>query len=418
MTAGQARVLLLVPTGTYRADAFMDAAQRLNVGVDIAVTVASERESVLARADNPDFLTLDFGDPERAVATAVAFARKHGITAVVAVDDQATVAAAAVAEALGTPCNPVEATRAAQNKHLMRTRLSGAPVQSPAFERVSVDDDPERIAHRVAYPCVLKPLHLAASRGVIRADTPEQFIAAFRRIVVLLQRDDVPRDGDAERAILIEQFVPGREVAVEGLLADGELLTLAVFDKPDPLDGPFFEETLYVTPSGLSDEEQRAVTDCVARAADALGLRHGPVHAEVRLNDAGAWLIEVAARSIGGLCSRALRFGAGMSLEELIIRHAVGLPIDSYERERRPAGVYMIPTPRAGVLRDIQGLEDARAIPGVEDVALTAHVGQSVEPLPEDGHYLGFIFARAATPEDVDAALRAAYAQLTFDIRP
>jgi hypothetical protein len=222
--------------------------------------------------------------------------------------------------------------------------------------------------------------------------------------------------GDAARYLLAEEYVPGLEVALEGLLTGGELHTLALFDKPDPLQGPFFEETIYVTPSRLPPAIQDALRTTTAAACGALGLTEGPVHAELRLNDDGPWVLEVAARSIGGLCSRTLRFGTGMTLEEIILRHALGWPIATLERERRAAGVMMIPIPRAGRLDGVRGVDDAKAVPGIEDVVISAHLGQALVPLPEGWQYLGFIFARGDTPGGVEDALRIAHAQLSFEI--
>jgi len=258
---------------------------------------------------------------------------------------------------------------------------------------------------------------LSASRGVIRADTAADFAAAWQRIAAILAEADVQALGQGARKILVEDFVPGVEVALEGMLTDGRLTTLAIFDKPDPLDGPFFEETIYVTPSRLPQETQQAIADCAAQAAGALGLSDGPIHVELRINDAGPWLIELAARSIGGLCSRTLSFGTGMSLEEIIVRHALGWPIASLERERPAAGVMMIPIPRGGILGPVNGLEGARAVPGIEEVTISMHPGQRIVPLPEGGAYLGFIFSRAATPAEAEAALRQAHAALDFTIR-
>jgi biotin carboxylase len=263
---------------------------------------------------------------------------------------------------------------------------------------------------------VLKPTILAASRGVIRADDEAGFVAAFRRIEAILRTPEVAAHGAEAEQVLVEGFIPGREVALEGLLVDGELTVLALFDKPDPLDGPFFEETLYVTPSRLPAAEQEAIRHVTGWAAVALGLREGPVHAELRVNAAGPWVIELAARSIGGLCSRTLRFGTGMSLEEVILRHALGIELDSLERERQPAGVMMLPIPRGGVLQAVHGQEAAERVPGIEAVTITAHRGQELVPLPEGSRYLGFVFARAETPETVEAALREAHRRLSFDI--
>jgi len=412
MPSSMARLLLLLPTTTYRTQAFVDAASKL--GVDLVC--ASERPSTLEERAPDNLITVDFADPDGAVETVARFARRRPIDAVVAVDDLTTVVAAAIATRLGLRQNPVAAASAARNKHEMRRRLEAAGVAAPRFRQVALSEDPARVARLVEYPCVLKPLALSASRGVIRADDPDGFVAAFRRIAALLVRDDVGLHGQVAEALLVEAFIPGREFALEGLLMAGGLQTLALFDKPDPLDGPFFEETIYVTPSRLPAETQARIAEATLRACAALGLTEGPVHAELRVNDAGPWVIEVAARSIGGLCSRTLRFGTGMTLEELILRHALGWKIDSFDREQRAAGVMMIPIPRAGRLVAVRGKDAAEAVPGVEEIAITAHLGQELVPLPEGWQYLGFIFARSDAPEEVEQALRRAHARLAFDI--
>jgi biotin carboxylase len=406
------RLLLLVPTTTYRTADFLAAAQTL----DVEMVVASDRPSVLEAERPENLLTLDFANPEKSAETVARFARRHPIHAVVPVDDLTTVVGAKVAEALGLRANPVGAVATTRNKHAMREALRRARVASPPYWLFTLADDPADAAGRVTYPCVLKPTILAASRGVIRADDDAGFVAAFRRIEAILRTPEVAAHGDGADQILVEGFIPGREVALEGLLVDGALKVLALFDKPDPLDGPFFEETLYVTPSRLPAAEQEAIRHVTGWAAVALGLREGPVHAELRVNAAGPWVIELAARSIGGLCSRTLRFGTGMSLEEVILRHALGIEVDSLERERQPAGVMMLPIPRGGVLQAVHGQEDAERVPGIEAVTITAHRGQELVPLPEGSRYLGFVFARAETAESVEAALREAHRRLSFDI--
>jgi hypothetical protein len=256
---------------------------------------------------------------------------------------------------------------------------------------------------------------LSTSRGVMRADNEEEFAGVVRRLDGIVSDPKLARRGGAlAREALIEEFVPGFEVAVEGLVTDGEFRMLAIFDKPDPLDGPFFEETIYVTPSRLSTEVQGQIVETSAAAVRAMGLTKGPVHAELRVNERGAWVIEVAARAIGGLCSRALRFDNGMSLEELIIRHALGEDTEPTARESQAAGVMMIPIPRAGILREVLGMDQARAIPDIEDIVITAHITQHIQPPPEGASYLGFIFSRGATPDRVESALREAHAKLEF----
>ena len=406
------RLLLLLPTTTYRTHDFLDAARTLGV----EVVCASDEPSTFEAHAPDNLLTLDFADPDAAAAKVAALADRHPLSAVVGVDDLTAVAAAAIAERLGLRASGRAAVAAARDKYQMRQCLAAAGVPIPRFRRIALKDDPFLAARGVEFPCVLKPLALSASRGVIRANNVDQFIAAFRRIVALLARDDVEASGDAAQFLLAEEYLPGIEVALEGLLIGGTFHALALFDKPDPLEGPFFEETIYVTPSRLPAATQAAIERVSADACAALGLGEGPVHAELRVNNDGPWVLEVAARSIGGLCSRTLRFGTGMTLEEIILRHALGWPIASLARERRPAGVMMIPIPRAGRLAAVRGTEAAGAVAGVEEVAITAHVGQDVVPLPEGWQYLGFIFARAETPAAVEAALRDAHARLSFEI--
>jgi biotin carboxylase len=409
------RLLLLMTTTTYRAHDFLQAARRL--GVD--VVVGTDRPQALAAMTPGKTLTLDFLQPEAAAQAIVAFASTYPLTAVVAVDDDGVLLAAMAAEALGLLHNTVASVQAARNKHRMRQILATAGVPVPRFWCFTTDANPADTARQVQFPCVVKPLFLSASRGVIRADDPAQFVVACQRLSALLHTPEVlERGGPLAHQILVEAFIPGTEVALEGLLIQGKLQVLALFDKPDPLEGPFFEETLYITPSRLPTPVQEAIAACTARTAQALGLRQGPIHAELRVNNAGPWVLEVAARTIGGLCSRTLRFGPGISLEELVLQQALGVDPTAHARDQQAAGVMMLPIPQRGILRAVHGQEGARSVPGIEDLTLTIALGQEVVPLPEGAQYLGFLFARAATPAQVEAALREAYRRLACVITP
>jgi len=404
------RLLLLVSPSTYRAEAFLRAARALDVevarGIDLPEPLAEAWHVQLAA---------DFTNPDAATEAVVAWAREHPVDAIVAVDDSATLIASRAAAALDLPHNPPEAAEAARDKGLMRALMSAGGAPCPIFRRFPLSGDPREIAQQVTYPCVVKPLRLSGSRGVIRADDFDGFVVAFERLKRILLGDGYPL---AATDVLVEDFIPGKEVALEGLLTDGALHTLTIFDKPDPLDGPFFEETIYTTPSRLTEATQAAVSQCVATAARAIGLRHGPVHAEVRVNDQGPWMVEIAGRSIGGLCSTILEFGAGMSLEELILRNALRLPVPTFDRSGPAAGVMMIPIPKTGVLRRVEGVERAQATPLVTGVEISVKPHSTLLALPEGASYLGFIFARAETPAEAEQALRAAHAELRFDIRP
>ncbi|MBA2470343.1 MAG: ATP-grasp domain-containing protein [Chloroflexia bacterium] len=407
-------VVALMSPATYRAGAFAEAARR--IGLDLVRAIDLPDELATRRHDA---LALDFADPNGSVERILAFARDRtpGVAAILALDDRGALIAAGASAALGLAHNDPGSALAARDKFAMRERLAAGGVPVPPYTRFPAGIDPATIADDIAYPSVVKPLLLSGSRGVIRADDPDQFVAAFGRTRAILEASGMAPD---EHAILVERFVPGVEVALEGLLTGGDLQTLALFDKPDPLDGPFFEETIYVTPSRLPAEVQAAISRRTAEAARAIGLRGGPVHAELRIDRARdeIWLIELAGRSIGGLCSSILEFGAGMGLEELILRHAAGLPLGSTDRSDGAAGVMMIPIPRRGILRGIDGLEPASAVPGVTGIEITAPLNQPIVPLPEGESYLGFIFARRETPAEAEAALREAHARLTLRIDP
>lgn len=403
-------ILLLTTASSYRDAAFLAAAARLGVRVVRGIDMPPQLELCA-----PGELGLDFADTAGTTQAIVELARATPLRAIIAADDSGSLLAAEASAALGLAHNAPAAAEAARDKYVMRTLLARHGVPVPAFRRCSTGDDFPVLAELVEYPCVLKPLRLNGSRGVIRADDPAEFVAAARRLAALLAHVE---PGPGPWPFLVEQFIPGFEVALEGLLNHGELQVLALFDKPDPLDGPFFEETIYVTPSRLPAEAQAAIAQCAAHAAEALGLRAGPMHAELRINRHGPWIVELAGRSIGGLCSQTLRFGSDATLEELIIRQACGLPVEPASRVGVAGGVMMIPIPGAGLLRRVAGVEEARAVPGVEDVAITAPLNNPIVPLPEGDSYLGFIFARGTRPAEVEAALRAAHGRLRFEITP
>jgi len=399
------RLLLIGATTGYQTRAFADAAARLGY----ALTLATDRCHVLDDPWGDRAIALRFEDPPGAATTLASEAQVDGI---VAVGDRPAYIAALAAERMGIPYNTPDAVAASRNKFLARERFRAAGLLVPEFHRIALSDGPLRAAQQTPCPCVLKPLGLSASRGVIRANSPAEFSAAFSRIENLLADPDIARlHEEQDRFLQVESFIEGREFALEGILTRGQLRVLALFDKPDPLDGPFFEETIYVTPSREDPGTQDAIVRTTHAAVKALGLTHGPIHAEMRVNARGVWMLEVAARPIGGLCARVLP-----GLEDLILRHAAGEDTKSTAIPTAAAGVMMIPIPREGIYVDVQGLDAARAQPGIEDVIVTAKPGQKLIPLPEGASYLGFIFARAESPDAVEQALRISHRQLRFEI--
>ncbi len=409
------RLLLLSTTTGYQAQAFREAARKIGA----LLVLASDRCHVLEDPWHDRAIPVRFENPEESARRIVEFARANPIQGLAAIGDPPTLTAALVARDLGLAYHPVEAVECCRDKFKMRERCRAAGLPSPWYRRWRVNEDPAAAVRAVSFPCVLKPLGLSASRGVIRADNAAEFQAAFRRIAALLRSPEI-RKGREESAewIQVEGYIPGCEVALEGILTHGRLRVLAVFDKPDPLEGPYFEETIYITPSRLSGAALEAIHASLHAAVEAVGLRHGPLHAELRVNDGGAWVLEMAARPIGGLCARALRFGGGIGLEELILRHALGEPVGDLPREKAASGVMMIPIPREGFLERVENVRQAEAVPGIEHVEITAKERQRLIPLPEGASYLGFLFARAESSELVEAALREAHRRLRFVVSP
>jgi hypothetical protein len=423
------RVLLLVPARTYRAADFLLAAARMGldlvIGSDGALPLGG-RPVIPVRPD-------DLDDSVRRIAD-----RSGPLAAVVAADTPMLELAALVAEKLGLPHNPVEAVRNAGDKARQRERWAAAGVAQPRFEIVparGADGAVVQAAAAVGFPCVVKAVSLSASQGVLRANDPDQAWSAAERIRRVLAAAGHP---DTE-PLLVEEYLPGPELSIDGLLGeDGDLSVTAIFGKPATPAGPTFEETLLVAPSGLPAGVLTEAIATAGRAARALGLISGPVHAELRIAEStgqhrpaaaggggGAVpaMLELAARSIGGLCSRVLRFPGGATLEELVLANSLGqaapaapaAPAASYELPR-PCGVFMLPVPRPGRLRAVEGRDRVLAVPGITGLTITIPIGQRVLPLPDGDRYLGFIFAEADTRLEVEQALTTAYRLLRVNI--
>ena len=412
------RVLLLATTTGYQTRMFVEAASRS--GVD--VVYATDRCDQLDDPWRDRAIAVRFHEEWRSVDSLLKAVDASPVNAVLAVGDRPTVMAAYVARLLGLPGHPPEAAAASRDKRLTRDKLRAAGLLTPSFITVPVGVDAASLLDRLTFPVVVKPTVLSGSRGVIRADDAVSFATAFDRVRRLLASTDVRELRDPEADVVqIEEYVPGVEYAVEAVIDNGRMQTLAIFDKPDPLEGPFFEETIYVTPSCATVATQRQIENAVADAASALGLYHGPIHAECRVNSRGVYVLEVAARPIGGLCAKALRFEAGagsIGFEEYLLRFALGEPMKGWRRETAASAVMMIPIPKNGVYRRVEGVELAMQVAGVDDVQITAKPDQQLLMLPEGASYLGFIFARGATAEQAERAVRDAHARLRFTIDP
>ena len=418
MTQSTRRVLLLATTTGYQTRMFAAAGERHGIEIIYATDRCDQIEDPWCDGALP----VRFHDEWRSADSVLKALDGKAVDGILALGDRPTVLAAYLARLLGLPGHPPEAAVAARDKRLARERFKAVGLPVPNYFAVPVSMDAMSVVPRVAFPAVLKPTVLSGSRGVIRADDAASFAAAFDRIRRLLESPDVLAMHDPEADLIqIEDYIPGAEFAFEGILERGVLRTVAIFDKPDPLEGPFFEETVYVTPSQVNAGIQAQITFAVRRAAQAIGLHHGPVHAECRVNSKGVYMLEVAARPIGGLCAKTLRFETGrewIGLEDLLLLHAAGQPTAAWRREPMASAVMMVPIPRSGIFRRVDGLDRAAAVPFVEEIQITARPDQQLLALPEGSSYLGFIFARAATPRDAEDAVREAHHRLRFTFDP
>jgi ATP-grasp domain/L-amino acid ligase C-terminal domain 2 len=447
-TAQTKTVALFASKLGYQTRSFESAARRLNV----QLAYVTDRCHELSDPWNDNAIAARFANPEEAAATAMQSLRQKSLDAILALGDAPAVAAAYAARGLGLVANHPAAAEACTNKFRMREVLRDAGLfDAPTnfwFRRIPLSPEPESALLGIQFPCVLKPLSLSASQGVMRANNRDEFRAAARRLSRLLERPDLQmKSPSSPREALVEEYVPGVEVAVEGILTAGELKLLAIFDKPDPLEGPFFEESIYVTPSHFSAAQQSAIRDRAIQAIRAIGLTHGPVHAEFRINERGVWPIEVAPRPIGGMCAASLSFvssqhcpepvpqdnshasvvsssesdpslSAPISLEEVILRHTIGENIYDWQRESAASGVMMIPVPSSGILEKVTGIDEAKRVQHIMNVQITARLHDQILAWPEGSSYLGFIFAKAESPAAAEHALRQAHSKLHFQIQP
>ena len=404
------RVLLLLPTTSYRNEAFLAAGEKLDVEI---ITVADYCHQLAPAWGLDPIMAVHFDRPDEALEV-VLRSLKHKPDAVLAVDDPGLELAARLNEGLGLAANPPEAVRQLRDKLAFRQMQQEHGFPCPDFHHLPSAADPAQLLGQLRWPIVVKARRLSGSRGVIRADNAREYLQAVNWVRDIQNKAD--RDA-ASLGLVVEEFIAGREYALEGILSRRELRVLALFDKPDPLDGPYFEETIYVTPSRLPDQTQEEMHGTVQRACRQAGLITGPVHAEIRVNGEGVWLLEVAARSIGGLCGMALNHALGMTLEELILRSALNQPV-ALSASREGAGVMMIPIPRRGIYQGVHDLDSASEVPGITGIRITAQPGQIIAPPPEGASYLGFIFSLCATPAEAESALRHAHARLLFDIQP
>ena len=405
------RVLVIAPHGSYRTGPFIKAAKQLNVDV----LIASQGEHSIV-SDYVKGLHIDFQDENQSIEIILSEAKKKPFSGIIGTDDVTTELAAQVAEKLGLPHNNPQAVKIAQRKDLARLSLKNAGVKIPQFDLLTTNKSLSQQNIKVSFPAVIKPVALSASRGVIRVNDFLELEQAVGRVKNLLAAE-LQLEKELKQTLLLEEFIPGEEVAVEAILHAGELDVLAIFDKPDPLDGPFFEETYYVTPTSFSEKIQQDIKQTILAACQAYGLKEGPVHAECRINEKGVWILEVAARTIGGLCGRLLSIGTGYSLEELVLLHAMGKRVDIKTLDIA-AGVLMIPIPGAGILKRVEGLLDAQRIPYITEVNIEVRDGYELIPLPEGNSYLGFIFSEAPTVKEAEQALRDAHDCLNIVLAP
>jgi len=388
---------------------YIAAAKKLG----IAIKIASHGEHSLVN-EIAEGIHINLDSTEAAVNTIVSSSAKYNFCGIVAADDKATEIVAKAAKALNLPHNPPDAVHLTRWKHKARKVLEQAGLPVPRHWVATFSDIRKDKLPDISFPCVIKPLNLSASRGVIRCNNEKELKEAAERVSKIVENQN---EVDSKSKALIESFIPGKEVALEAILQQGKLVPIAMFDKPDPLNGPYFEETYYVTPSRLTRSQQHKITLTIESACAAYGLTTGPVHAELRINGDELYIIEIAARTIGGECAKLVEFASNRSLESIVIEYAMGINADTISLETA-AGVMMMPTPRSGVLRRVEGVLNAQSVKNIKSVNLAIREGHELIALPEGASYLGFIFATAETPEAVESALRSAHDKLNIVVDP
>ncbi len=402
----KSQILLVLPANTYRAQRFLDAARKLDVGV----VIATDSDFSPPDYSNSVIDSFSFCDPKLAGANLAAEAKRRGISRVLAVDEAGVEVAEWTRTALEgrSVANPgILATR---NKASLRKILQKQGIAQPRQFQISQSDD--LFSKEIEFPVIVKPSKGSGSLGVTLANDYQELEFSLEIVNNLVVTTNIDR-----QQIIVEEFIPGDEYAVEVLVEDFNPMILAVFEKPDPLDGPYFAETIYITPPRLDTENLTNLEDTVLKCIVALGVKEGPIHMELRLTPSFTWVpIDIAARSIGGNCSDALQFTAAESLEELILKNVFAHKLSGITREHQASGVYMIPITKAGTLKQVDGIDEANKVRFVNKIEITLATGSKVLPLPYDNQYLGFIFAKAPTTTAVEKALREAYAQLDIKI--
>mgnify|MGYP001817383468 FL=1 len=407
--APRPRLLLISHHNSYRIAPYIKAAIKLG----LEVTIASEgKHSLVSEVANG--LHIDFSDIPQTVKTIINEHQRHPFSGILGSDDQTVEIAAATASVLGLPHNPPEAAQYSHRKDLARAQLAQAGCPVPLHRLFDFNQPTEKQLNGLPWPCVLKPLNMTASRGVIRADNEAEFITACERVRGIV----ATASGKFEQQhLLIEEYIDGIEIAYEGYLQHGELHTVTIFDKPDPLTGPFFEETIYVTPSRLSEALQQNIKQVLQAACRAYGLETGVIHAECRIDSHDkVWILEIASRTIGGDCARMLD-NENFGIEELAISLAIDSPIDISMPELA-RGVMMIPIRKQGLLKRVEGMLDAKRVEHIDSIDVIIPQGHELIPLPEGNQYLGYIFASAETPEQATEAIRKAHDKLDFITAP
>jgi len=409
MNHANSSVILIIPSASYRTNPFMDAATKL----DLKVLVITDKSQVFSEYYPDNVITMNFEHWQESIENIREWSERYDLKAVIGVDEESIILAAKLSESLCIEHNSLESVKLTKNKYLMRSELKKSGLKSPWFKRFSVHETPKDIFAELSFPCVLKPTFLSASQGVLRVNSFEEFEKGCEMLSDLLAEEKVKkRGGDQANWILVEEYIPGKEVSIEGIVNDGKLKDLAIFDKPEPPEGPIFPETIFITPTILDEHLQFSLLETAQTALQALGISKGPVHIELRINDHGNYILECAARSIGGLCSKVLEFKGGMSLEELILRSALGRNVEKTQLIDKAKGVMMMPTEKRGILREIHGIKAALAVKGITDLQTTIKPGEMLEPLPKGDRYLGFLFAEGKDQDTVIIVLQEAWSKI------
>ncbi len=379
------KLLLVIPENSYKSNDFVVAAEKL--GIDFLIITDSEQVS----SKFSDTVIINKFDAELNKNN---LKKLKDVTHVLPVDHSALKFSGYLVDLLEVKGNKLESINLSMNKYESRKIFNSLLDIKVNNEIIKNIDDVNTFINKNG-TSVLKPIYGTASKSVLKINNVEK----NKEQIEKLMQDCFDQD------LVIEEYIDGKEYALEGTIINSELKKIVIFDKPVEYKHPYFEESIYITPSELSSEAEKRVVSIVDKACKKIGLEDGPVHVEFKINENQIFIIEINPRMIGGLCSRCLSFGLfKVSLEEIILHAFMNNELKNIELLNNYVGVLMIPTPKSGKFISINK-EELENIPNISNVEITVPEGSDLLEPPYGDKYLGFAFSQGIDKKTVNESL-------------